>query len=276
MSQAAPRYFFIIGAMKAGTTSLFKYLADHPELCPSTRKEPRVFRDPGDVSEQRRDLERLFGGRTGEPWCFEGSTSYAKYPKFPGVPERLREAVPDARFIYLVRNPVERTWSHYVHNVAHGRENRPFALALRERPQYTDFSRYHMQLEQYHAIFPRDRVLVQVFEEMIADPGATVRTICEFLGVDNSYQPQTAAIAFNASVEKRTPTRPLRVLQTLGLEHRVPWRVRRRLRDGAPLPTKTAALTPALREQVAASVRSDTEAFLRSFGRRISAWKDFV
>jgi hypothetical protein len=272
-----PRYFFIIGAMKAGTTSLFKYLADHPELCPSIRKEPRVFRDPGDPTAQLRTLQELFAKRTDEPWCFEASTAYTKYPRFPGVPARLRAALPDARFIYMVRNPVERTWSHYVHNLAHGREGEIFARAMKRKHQYLDFSRYHLQLQQYHSAFPKDRVLVQVFEEMAIDPAATVRSICEFLGIDASYCPPTREVAYNASSEKRTASRPLRALQRLGLDERLPWRLRQHLRTaGAPLPRKAEALTPALRATIADALRVDTEAFLGSFGRRIRAWSDFA
>jgi hypothetical protein len=272
-----PRYFFIIGAMKAGTTSLFKYLAGHPQLCPSKRKEPKVFRDPGDPAEQYATLQALFDRRNGERWCFEGSTAYTKFPRFKGVPKRIQQLVPDARFIYLVRNPVERTWSQYVHNLAHGRETRSFASALEAKPQYLNFSRYHLQLQEYHAVFPKDRVLIQVFEEMIADPAVVVRSVCEFLGVDTSYRPATARVAYNISSDKRTASAPLRVLQTLGLDRSLPWRVRQRLRTaGAPLPEKKAVLTPEARAIVVDAIRPDTEAFFRDFGRRIGAWSDFT
>jgi hypothetical protein len=273
---SAPRYFFIIGAMKAGTTSLFKYLAGHPQLCPSVRKEPKVFRDPGDPKAQRRALRELFEGRTDQPWCFEASTSYTKYPKFPGVPARLREAVPDARFIYLVRNPVERAWSHYIHNLACGSETRTFARAFQERPQDRDFSSYHLQLQQYHSVFPRETTLVLVFEEMAASPAATVRGVCEFLGVDTSYVP-SADVVYNASSAKRMASTPLRMFQRVGLDESLPWRIRQRLRDsGSPLPAKTAALTPELRSMVADTVRADIEAFLGVLGRRVNAWREFA
>jgi hypothetical protein len=270
------RYFFIIGAMKAGTTSLFKYLAGHPDLCPSKRKEPRVFRDPGDPAEQRAALGDLFDQGKGQLWRFEGSTAYTKYPKFTGVPERIQRAVPDARFIYLVRNPVERTWSQYIHNLAHGRETRPFARAIEEKPQYLNFSRYHLQLQEYLAVFPKERILLQVFEDMVADPAAVVRSVCEFLGVDTSYRPATAKIAYNASSAKRTASMPLRALQTLGLDRSVPWRVRQRLRTaGDPLPERRAVLTTDTRRIVADALRPDTEAFFTEYGRRIGAWSDF-
>lgn len=272
-----PDYFFIIGAMKAGTTSLFKYLADHPDLCPSSRKEPRIFRDPGETEIQRSALRALFPERARQRWCFEASTAYTKHPRFTGVPERLRRVVPDARLIYLVRNPVERTWSQYVHNLAHGRETRTFERALDEVPQYLDISRYHLQLTQYYKVFPRDQVLVVAFEEMVADPVETVRQICRFLDVDSSYAPPAPEVAFNASSSKLTASMPLRVLRTVGMDELVPWRVRRRLKTaGLPLPLKTNVLTPPLRALVADSVRQDTEALFESLGRRIGAWPGFA
>jgi hypothetical protein len=271
-----PRYFFIIGAMKAGTTSLYKYLAAHPQLYPSPRKEPRVFRDPVDPAQTRAAFLELFEGRNDEAWCFEGSTAYTKYPGFSGVPQRLKSIVPDARFVYLVRNPVERTWSQYVHNLAHGRETRPFHQAIGEDPQYLDISRYHLQLKQYVDVFPRDRILVQVFEDMVADPLATVRAVCEFLGVDTAYLPPDQN-AYNRSSSKRAASRPLRLLQAAGAAELMPWRVRHWLRAaGSPLPDGRAVLSPAVRGTVAAALRDDTEAFFDVFGRRVTSWRDFA
>lgn len=272
-----PRYFFIIGAMKAGTTSLYKYLAGHPELYASPRKEPRIFRDPGTTEDQRRAFLSLFDGRSHQPWCFEASTAYTKYPRICGVPQRLRAVVPDARFVYLVRNPVERAWSHYVHNLAQGREPRPFSEAIVERPQYLNISRYHLQLQQYLKVFPREQILVQVFEEMTRDPVATVRAVCEFLGVDGSYEPPTARVAYNASETKLKASRPLQMVRALGIEEAIPGKLRQWIKSqGSPLPTKKAGFPVELRAAVVESLRADTEAFFTVLGRRIAGWPEFA
>jgi hypothetical protein len=272
-----PQYFFIIGAMKAGTTSLYKYLAGHPELYASPRKEPRVFRGDAEPTSLRETFLQLFASRTDQRWCFEGSTAYTKYPLVRDVPRRLHTVVPDARFVYLVRNPVERTWSHYLHNLAHGHETRPLADALNNRPQYLDISRYHLQLSQYTAVFPRDRVLVQVFEDMVADPVATVRAVCQFLKVESSYTPASKDVAYNASHSKRAAPAALRALQAVGVDEVVPWRVRNWLRmQGDPLPKKEAELTPDLRSLIADAIRPDTEAFFDAIGYRIPSWTDFT
>lgn len=274
---SGPQYFFIIGAMKAGTTSLFKYLAGHPDLCPSSRKEPRVFRNPGNPEQQRAEFLELFRERREERWCFEASTAYTKYPLFHGVPQRLCAVVPDARFVYLVRNPVERVWSQYVHNLAHGRESRSFVRALAERPDYLNTSRYYLQLTQYLDVVPRDRVLVRVFEEMVQDPAATVRAICEFLGVDATYYPTVGDVAYNASGDKRRAPRTLKMARTFGADEILPWRVRRWLRNRAEaLPAKKEGLAPAVRDSLVESLRPDAEAFFDLLGRRIPAWHDFA
>ena len=272
-----PQYFFIIGAMKAGTTSLYKYLSGHPDLYPSPRKEPRIFRDPGDPASIRSAFLTLFDGRGTERWCFEASTAYTKHPMVSGVPRRIQAVAPDARFVYLVRHPIERTWSQYVHNVAHGRETLPFEQALEKRPSYLDTSRYGLQLRQYHEVFPRHRVLVQVFEEMVKDPGSTVRAVCEFLDVDTSYRPSTADIAYNASSTKRAASPSLRAVRALGIDELVPGRIWHRLKTGgAPLPAKDASLTPALRALVAESLKDDTHAFFELLGRPIPSWTEFA
>jgi hypothetical protein len=277
MMSGGPQYFFIIGAMKAGTTSLYKYLAGHPDLYPSPRKEPRIFRDAGNPDAQRAAFLALFEGRREESWCYEGSTAYTKYPLFPGVPRRLESVVPGARFVYMVRNPVERVWSQYAHNLAHGREVESFEQAVTKRPGYLDISRYYMQLQQYYEVFPRERILVQVFEEMVKDPATTVRTVSEFLGVDSSYVPATRNVAYNVSSDKLAATRPLRTIRALGVEDVVPSRVRRWLTArGGPLPAKSMALTPKLRARLVTSLKPDTEAFLELLGRRVPSWTDFA
>jgi len=126
--------FFIIGAPKAGTTSLHNYLCEHPEIQMSAVKEPNFFAphlDP--INEPRRvgsldQYEQLFDPAVAVRG--EASTPYSEYPLRQGVPERIHEQVPEAKFVYMVRDPVERTISHYNHLVAPQGERRSLAEAL--------------------------------------------------------------------------------------------------------------------------------------------------
>jgi hypothetical protein len=121
----------------------------------------------------------------------ESTTDYTKYPKYPGVPERIARFNPDARFIYIMRDPVERTISHYWHAVRHRLrlERRDLLTAVREEPHYRDVSHYAMQLERYIRIFGRERILAVTFEEMNARPDTFITAIFRWLGVESSFIP---------------------------------------------------------------------------------------
>jgi hypothetical protein len=178
----------VIGAMKAGTTSLHHYLALHPEIAMSTVKEPDFFvRELG----WQRGLDwyaRLFG-----PGAVRGesSTSYTKAPRYAGVAPRMRELVPDARLVYVVRDPIARIVSHYVHEYAGGREHRPIETALAPKAargsHYVDVSRYAMQLEQYLGVYDESRILVVESEALRERRRETLSQIFSFLGVDSSF-----------------------------------------------------------------------------------------
>src|SRR5688572_3137697 len=109
MTLACPQqHFFLIGAMKAGTSSMYEYLAAHPAIYAAPRKEPRLFAKPASEASDLSACAALFAGRTSETWAFEASTAYTKYPMISGVPERIHATFPDARLIYLIRDPIER------------------------------------------------------------------------------------------------------------------------------------------------------------------------
>lgn len=188
--------FFIIGAAKAGTTSLHYYLDQHPQVQMSAIKEPHFFAGPEngipfppERVESRDQYERLF-----DP-AFEArgeaSPSYTNAPRREGVPERIGELVPDAKFVYLVRDPIERTVSHYRHEVASGNEQRPLEKALDEIADPHSYlachSLYARQLELYLRRFPDDRVLVIDQAELLLDREATLREVFAFLAVDDAF-----------------------------------------------------------------------------------------
>ena len=185
--------FFIIGAPKAGTTSLHFYLDQHPEIQMSAIKEPRFFAGPengipyapGRVS-RRQDYEELFDPAIEVRG--EASTDYAFHPRRLGVPGRIRALVPQARFLYLVRDPVERTISHYRMRVAFLGERRPLAEALSDFSDlgspYLWPSLYASQLERYLGAFPSERILVVDQADLLSNRAETLRHIFSFLSVE--------------------------------------------------------------------------------------------
>jgi hypothetical protein len=176
--------FLVIGAMKAGTTSLHRYLREHPQVFMPEEKELQFF-----VAEKRwgrgRDwYEAQFAAAGDAIAVGEASPTYTMHPEFTGVPGRIEALLPEARLVYAVRHPIERLRSHYLHEVQKGRECAPIERALASDPRYLDTSRYAMQLERYLACFSAQQVLVITAEQLRDERAATVRRVLAFLGVD--------------------------------------------------------------------------------------------
>lgn len=188
----------VIGAMRAGTSSLHAYLGAHPEIEMSRPKELDFFVAEANWRRGVAWYESHFRGGTAVRG--ESSPNYTKLHLFPGVPGRLRAVVPDARLIYVVRDPVDRMASHYVHAVAARRESRPFedALARLEGNRYFHTSRYGTQLRAFLECFPRERLLVLKQEDLLLRRAETLRRVFAFVGVDPSFSSQVFEVRRNA------------------------------------------------------------------------------
>src|SRR5919197_2030341 len=194
--------FLILGAQKAGTTALFAYLRWHPGVTGPAFKEVSFF-DRHYVHGERwyRAHMPLRRGRI----VGEASPSYLFHPL---APERVARMLPKARLIALLRNPVERAFSHYQHEVAFGREELSFEDALVREDErmegelermlrdpayfspawwmytYVARGRYAEQLERWFAADPREQLLVLLTDDLAADTAGTYRQVLEFLGVE--------------------------------------------------------------------------------------------
>ncbi len=187
MASGALPNLIIIGAQKCGTTSLHHYLGLHPAISMSRKKELHYF--TGQLgSSPGEDWYRSWFD-PGKPVRGESSPGYTNFPVFTGVPERMHALVPDARLIFMVRDPVRRTLSHYRHMVAERKEDRPLAEVLHDPGEpYTRRSQYHFQLERYLPYYDLDRILIVQQETLLADRAGTLARIFEWLGVDPSFR----------------------------------------------------------------------------------------
>lgn len=205
--------FVILGAQRAGTTSLYFYLAEHPCVAPGVLTKEVHFFDinfgkgvawyrthfPTLFRKQYVKLRHGFDLVTGE------GTPY--YLFHPHVPYRMAPILPNAKLIVMLRNPVDRAYSHYRHEVALGFERLSFEEALdreterlqdeiekiRENPSYQSFSHQHWtyqarglyldQLEVWHSIYPREQMLILNTEEFFSDPREGLRSVSRFLGL---------------------------------------------------------------------------------------------
>ena len=189
---------FIIGAMKSGTSSLHAWLGAHPEVFMCEPKEPCYFVDRADLDWPYIEQLGLWRGEefylelfkdAGDATILgESSTLYTKLPRIKHVPERIARFNSDARFIYVMRDPIERTISHYWHMVRHHGEHRSLEQTVREQPDYCDVSHYAMQLRPYLDAFGEDRILALTFEELIRDTRGVMQRILEWLQVDSTIQ----------------------------------------------------------------------------------------
>ena len=177
----------IIGGLKCGTTSLHHYLNLHPEIAMSRPKELNFF-----VSELNWPLGRDWYAGHFDPSARirgESSPHYTNRPSFNGVAGRMRELLgSDVRLVYVVRDPIDRMLSHYLHNVGGGYEDRSLVDALSDpESSYVARSRYFFQVEPYLEEFGDDRVQIVGREELKADRPGTMRRTFEFLGVDPNF-----------------------------------------------------------------------------------------
>ncbi len=172
--------FFIPGAPKAGTSTLYQHLRSHAEICMSEPKEPSIFY--GHFGE-REYMEACFRHRTNERVFGDGTATYMIQPD---VPARIRDAVPDAKFIIAVREPIARAVSQYEFRVQKGTEVRPFDEIIKRGldEEILSYSAYGTHFGRFFALFPMDRFHFVESAHLASDAGGTMAKVFEFLGVE--------------------------------------------------------------------------------------------
>ena len=224
--------FIVIGAQKAGTNSLYRYLRSHPQVFMPETKEPDYFIRELNWDRGLAWYEQQFQGAGDATAIGEASTRYSMHPRFPGVPERIARLLPDVRLIYVVRHPLERMRSAHAHQILVGEERSPIEEALLRDPYYVDATRYAMQISRYLRYFPRQQLLVFTSEELRDAREATIQRVFRFLGVDPDWRPPELDREFYRTADRAAlPGSP--VLPGDGDPRRagIPERVRRRLED---------------------------------------------
>jgi hypothetical protein len=287
MTQALRPNLFIIGAMKSGTTTLHEYLDTHPQIAMSHEKEPGYF------------VEEL-GLHKGEEWYFsrwsglngqhryrgESSTHYTKLPIFQGVPDRLFRFNPEARLIYIMRNPFDRVVSHYWHalrDAHHGGELRPLLKAVKDDPGYLAFSDYATQLEPYFDRFGRDAVFTVTFEALLEDPQREVDRIYRWLGLPSHPIGDKSGKAHNQKPKDITAVAGAGILNRIQysttwdrLSPHVPAWIKNLAKKQAYRPVDDHEVQkdiPVLRDAIADLQRRQIDRLSRLLGRDFPEWR---
>lgn len=287
--------FVIVGAARCGTTSLYAYLREHPEVFMSPEKETDYFSlgdlpaddVPPNASAYRArtlaDYERLFAGAGGARAVGEASPTYLFYSRSA---QRMQRLLPDAKVICVLRDPVERAYSHFALARKMGfeiTEDFEAAVALEDerwasdrsmRFTYTRASLYHDGLREFWWRFPRARILVLPFDQLAADPAGTMRTVYEFVGVDPSFTPDVTVVHNRSMLPKSTLVREAFAR---------PYRLRRFLQRNLPprLVTRLGDLIMRPPPRIAAETRArllprfvdDVRRLEALLGRELGPWR---
>jgi hypothetical protein len=180
--------FFVIGAAKCGTTSLHFYLDQHPEISMSYPKEPHVFADSRGLIESP-DYRGHF--EPGPSVRGDASTGYSRFPAEGDAAAAIGSAIPDAKLIYLVGDPVERIISDYAQQITGGGERLSLEEALVDFDDPANFyvcaSRYAMQVENYFRYFEPSQLIVLEQWRLRHERRAVLREVFSFLGVDPDF-----------------------------------------------------------------------------------------
>ena len=212
--------FFIVGAARSGTTTLWSALRQHPDVFMPWNKEPNfyVFRDrplPLNGPASRRSIySLLYSHSISEPATYEclfhkaqsesavGEAS-VRYLYYPHAAACIHEAHPEARIIMVLRNPVDRAYSHYCMNVAYGIETLGFREAIAAENgridadwgwdwHYVNVSLYYKAVRRFIELFGSEQVRVYLYDDFCIDPAGMVRDICSYLGIDSSFDLDTS------------------------------------------------------------------------------------
>lgn len=184
MTAARRPNLFLVGSMKCGTTSLHTMLGAHPaiHMCQNP-KEPAWFAGGNSGKDLGWYLERFADAR-GERYVGESSTDYTKAPRLGGVAEKIRNFAPDARILYIMRDPIARAVSHYWWEVEYSAEGRSFPDAIKSSREIADVGNYAMQIAPYIDAFGRERVHCLTMEALTSDPAREMRLIYDFLRLE--------------------------------------------------------------------------------------------
>lgn len=174
--------FIIIGAMKSATSTLQEQLARQPGIFMCDPKEPNFFSDDSQYGRGIEWYSSLFSPAIPGDLMGEASTHYTKLPTHGETISRMHAVVPDARLVYVMRHPIDRLVSHYVHEWSMGNIHCGINDAVRKFPEMIAYGEYSLQLAPYFEVYGRDNILPVFFDRLTRAPQSELERVCRFIG----------------------------------------------------------------------------------------------
>jgi hypothetical protein len=268
--------FVIIGAPKSGTSSMYSYLREHPDTFLPREKEVRFFTERYD---RGASWYREQFAEAGDAKAVGEATPM--YLGDPSVAPRMAALLPEARLVAMLRDPVDRAYSHFWHRRLRVGETRDFDEAVASEAAdpssvpfpaiaYLELGRYVRQLERLTTYYDRAQVHVIIFEEMNGAPRETFAELCRFLSIDDSYVPPNLGVAYNTSHATRSERFRIFMLKH-GIDRRFP-ELAQRINQLNKQKVDYPPLSDRQRREVGALFTDDNAALARWLGRDQLPW----
>jgi len=180
--------FIIIGAMKCATSTLHDQLSKQSGIFMTVPKEPFFFSNDEVWAKGGNWYSGLFRAALENDLCGESSTHYTKLPTYPMTVSRMRTMVPHAKLIYIIRHPIDRLISHYIHLWTEKETNLPIDSAIQSCSELIEYSKYAMQIRPFLETYGTANLLLVFFEHLLSDPQRELSRICHFIGYKGTPQ----------------------------------------------------------------------------------------
>jgi hypothetical protein len=285
--------FLLIGAARSGSTTLYEYLKQHPEIFMSSVKSPKYFaydeKQPGlrewglpGIDEEFKvrtadEYQRLFEEAKDELQIGEASIGYLESAY---APERIKRELGDVKILVILRNPVRRGYSGYRMQLRGGTTSQDIRDALKDpsRVHWIQVGFYHRLLKRYFDIFPHENIKVVIFEEFVKDKAGAMKEIYRFLGVDESFTPDTSMAYARGGIPRtgvlntalRKVGKAVRSMMPEALQVRLLGKVRAKMNEFNV--KQEPPLTQELYDQLKAIYREDIANLEKLLSREIPEW----
>ena len=272
--------FLIIGSQKAGTRSLYRILKEHPQIFMADKKEINFFIKDDESARGPKAYAKHFADCATQLARGEASPGYLCHPE---AAARIHSLLPNIKLILTIRKPIARAISQYWDNRCHLNESQTFAQVVnnyfddKEHPTQSDYFScgvYMRYIRNYLEYFPREKLLILPFEEMLASPATFYKGIFTFLGVDADFQSEDFDEDFNQTTVWKNPFYQM-LIRRPRYQEKIPAKLRRFFYWGGKTPFSAPPIDKASRKKLEDFYSPSNDELREFLGMDLEAWGDF-